>query len=217
MPRGRKGGDNDYVLDILKADLVLAARFRGYFTADGNVRLRGKASYEISLRLARVDRGLLENWRQLFHLKAQINDTENGAGKLVSQLQFHSPRLGRCLVDEWGIRPRKSFVISDCPRLTGVELSHYAGGYFDGDGSVGCYHGTTYIRFLGQQGFLEGLRDLLVGELGIKRTEIVPHSSIFSIGWGCRRDINLLTDFIYPEGDYPCLGRKRNLLRGMSR
>ena len=100
------------------------------------------------------------------------------------------------------------------PHVPVKYLSHFVRGYFDGDGYVSVgknLSGGKYIQVVicGPHVFLNGLQELMIEKLNVRRHKVCWTNRTYSMRWARRNDIKRLYNWLYPESGLPCLERKR--------
>lgn len=123
---------------------------------------------------------------------------------------------------ELGMFPRKTYGDHPFPDVPNEYLADFTRGYLDGDGSI-CisndkakgYKFCT-VSFVGSVKFIEGLRDRLVSQLGIRRNvlnirrgKLTDHAYV---SWTSLHDLKALHAFLYPKNVGFCLDRKKRIL-----
>lgn len=206
---------------------VRTRRLMGYFSnwkgqvpyilgltwADGTVVLGKRVKWE----LQRGDRCLLERIKDELDLDSSLSDYDSegtdGVVRRMSQLCLHSGRVADFLIEEYGILPGKSFMDLAFPSVPEGCLSDFIRGYFDGDGSItDSFRSTPCFTFYGGCSFITGLRDKIVSCLGLSYREVFhKHATVYRVSWGSKADVLLLGNFLYPEGNYLFLPRKRKI------
>jgi hypothetical protein len=133
--------------------------------------------------------------------------------------KVHSRALVEFLADRFGILQGKSVIDPPFPKNIPDEwLGHFARGNLDGDGTV-CEsvhrdkYVTRIVQFLGSHRFMTTLRERIIACVGVGERQAVPsrHSSkITYLQWTAQEDVLKLLHWMYPEGAYLALERKRD-------
>lgn len=141
----------------------------GFLYADGNIRDDG----QVQVCLAAKDVSHLEAIKNMLGVTSKTYEERAGA---AYRFAFRCLPVAREL-NALGVVPRKTKRIR-FPDMREKYQRHFVRGYFDGDGS---FHeraditGYLYAQVCGNNEFLSGLRDVIMGA-GIERVG-VPHSS----------------------------------------
>lgn len=203
-PRTRKG-----LFDTLtEAEAWLV----GLIWADGYLYSQKRVnSYRVSLSL--VDLQAIEAAAEI--IGAPIN-------RLPPRKPHHRPQFRVTFGDpdavaalrSLGLAERKSLV-AELPGLPSHLMRHFVRGYFDGDGSVGIYPGSSGIprmesSFCGAWPLIESLREVLAG-IGVSRKKVLGMNAGRSAFYRLRLNDSLrLADYMYRDGG-PRLERKHQV------
>ncbi len=118
-----------------KIDNEEKAYFLGLLYADGNNYVRGRHSYEVSIKLKAEDKYILEKLRDYLcprmKLKKVIDKRTNNLHYL---LKINNKELSDQLT-KLGCVPSKSLLLT-FPVIEERLINHFIRGYFDGDGSL---------------------------------------------------------------------------------
>lgn len=111
------------------------AYFLGLLYADGNVYIRGKHSYELSIKLKEEDKHILEKLKDYLSPNLSLKEVKDKrTGNLHYLLKINNKIICEQL-QNLGCIPNKSLLLQ-FPNLNKEYISHFVRGYFDGDGSI---------------------------------------------------------------------------------
>lgn len=204
----RYGTKNAHLTDYFKARSANACRFLGFLFADGNI-IRRRNTYGISVTQHQRDAEMIRQYLDDMRIRLPLAEGINSSGNRYVQVQFCDRALGEYLIETCGMVPRKSYVDPPFPNLSDEDLPHFAAGHFEGDGSVGVYNNTLYVRIVGSKQFMIGLSAALSRLLGIPYKEPRFQGSVYLIGWSKLSEVRKLYNCFYPDGDYVYMPRKR--------
>jgi hypothetical protein len=155
-------------------------------------------------------------------------EQQNSSGTIspMTRIAIASQALTRSLIEVHGILPNKSNLDLPFPTIPPALLCHFARGYHNGDGSAGIYsyvHKSgnpkvqRIISYQGSPQFIHGLLEALFAEVPV--TRISPthagYAKTRTIQWQSQDDIRKLYQWMYPEGDYPILPRKKSTIEAL--
>ena len=143
-------GTNHYFFDNWSNDM---AYILGFISADGNINLSG---YRMSIKLSNNDAYHLYNIRDMVApVKTIRHGTNIKNNKKYVVLEVSSKYMCSKLIN-LGVVPRKSLIL-ELPDVPLKYLSHFARGYFDGDGCIYRGKGGYWRGF-----FCSGSRNFLL-------------------------------------------------------
>jgi len=197
----------------------------GYIWGDGATRLIYGTNHpsHLLLHCHEGDESIILGIRDRLGSKHKIT---RGLHRQVSgnltpycRIAISTRELVKCLIVDHGILPAKSKLDLPFPAHYPDDLlCHFIRGYFDADGSCGEYvyeHSTKrIISFQGTRRFVEGISLTL-------RTQIprLNHYGVTQTTCGtwilqvqALEDIRKIRAWLYPEGTYPYLPRKKQTL-----
>lgn len=191
----------------------------GYCYADGTVVVRGNSG-QLNLECETSDEELILGIRSRVnshhHVKrrpARISNNRNRSPSTI--IQITNTSLTRRLI-QLGCVPNKSNLPQPYPLcVPGEYQPHFLRGYFDGDGTVGFSRRQLQWSLLGDEEFLLGAKRQLCSTLGIAQNTVRPVTSgtrTFIVTWSACEDLLKIIPWLYPEGEYPYLARKRLLM-----
>jgi hypothetical protein len=202
----------------------------GYIWADG-------AIVRDDYGLKAVSFGCQERDAELIHMiRGELKATQSVrimppkriAGTLLTMgqpsicLRVNSRILAADLVELHGILPNKSNIDSPFPSNIPDELmGHFARGNLDGDGciSYGKAQGMSSgdVTFLGNQRWLEGFRDAVsrLAKIEARPVTVIRGKKLHRVRWQTKEKLIPLYEWLYPDGEYLHLGRKREAFRAI--
>lgn len=215
-----KASVNEEFFETWSNDMAYAL---GYIWADGCLH---KDGYRLCLRCHSADEEILLAIRRTMgstHAVLKIpakrrNNRNNGPNtscsvaskKLVDSLKRH------------GLQAQKSFRDLPFPNnIPDVFLPHFVRGYFDGDGCINIRernkHRQYTVSLVATKKFARGMQRAIclairLNKLPLKRK---PGQKQFVIAWYKTQDIKDFCKWIYPEGEYISLNRKRKKLEAV--
>jgi hypothetical protein len=193
----------------------------GYIWADGNISTTGtqsKRGLSLNFRCVLTDRELIEHIKQELgssHTLALSAPTYrfNSHVKASIGIKICSTALCRTLMEQYGIPQRKSFSDIPYPTIPDEWAGHFARGFFDGDGYIYEQTSRPGIFYLGfcsaGQRFLQGLEEQVCRLSTASRRSIYQGKTVNRFEWSARKDLQKLYLFLYPQGDYMYLRRKK--------
>jgi intein-encoded DNA endonuclease-like protein len=111
------------------------AYFLGLLYADGNVYLRKKHSYELSIKLKEEDKYILEKLRDYLSPTTSLKKiVDKRTNNLHFLFKINSKKICEQLI-KIGCIPNKSLLLK-FPEIEERLVSHFIRGYFDGDGCI---------------------------------------------------------------------------------
>ena len=212
--------------DYFKTWSIPMAYDLGYIWADGCIACDSKTKRPTTLHLKcqQSDESIILRLRDRLGSKHKVTrkDRINPSGSIshMTSCAICSTSIALSLI-EHGMTPAKSEQNLPFPTHIPPELlCHFIRGYFDGDGTTGEYEydysksGRVNVAYLGSPSYIKGLLHVLLQKIP-QLSKVSPTVSstgsgmIRTIQWQNRKDIDRLRDFMYPEGTYPFLERKR--------
>lgn len=188
----------------------------GFLFADGSI---SKRKTDVVIGLASTDEHILTHIKEetkctceISHRAASVDKVGHKHSK-SSFLYIRSKLLVEKLA-EMGLHHRKTYNDDPFPYVPDEMFSHFARGYFDGDGSIYVTsQKVCRIGIVGSPKFIGGLRDGLVRLADMRRAksqfENMDSTPTGRITWGAVEDVKKFYRFIYPEGFPFCLERKK--------
>lgn len=189
-----RGGHNRYScnFDFFKKWSPEMAYVLGFLYADGDIEDVRKSSRTQYITFGSKDKKILESIKVAMGSEHNINcrashEFISPNGKKYECLKFYRLRIGskKMFYDllKLGLTPRKSLTIKFPNNIPSDCFSHFARGYFDGDGcitikrGVGKYgqsilKGIAIIFTSGSELFLEGLKDKAYKFAGFGRRSV---------------------------------------------
>lgn len=179
-PKKRQDIDHSFFKCI---DSEEKAYWLGFIFADGNVSdyTKGTHKYCLEITLKSSDKSHLIKFKEAIGYSGDISDRVQGNYKSC-RISFSSKELILDLI-EHGCTPRKSLTLEFPSSVPDCYMRHFIRGYFDGDGSVNCYHaeGSTRpkinISILGTNMFLSDLQEFLYNVLGLTKNKIYSNKT----------------------------------------
>lgn len=186
----------------------------GYILADGNV-------YKdvLKLKCAREDEEIILGLRERLGSAHKIDRGQavrKGTICYYTQIKIYAPSIVTDLF-HLGVYPNKSNVGFELPTIPDEYFCHFVRGFFDGDGGVSSSKQLNPASIDSQKFYILGPHKFLgdlANRISIMCGTIIPTISLkknllWTMKWGSQEDLIKLRDFIYPEGTYPFLQRKR--------
>jgi hypothetical protein len=172
-----------------------------------------------SLHVQRDDESIILGTRDRIGSHHTINrgsykDKRTGSVSYYTRVAIYSRPLCDTLIFQHGMVPNKSHQNVLLPEIPESLFLHFARGHFDGDGSVsGDQHLVFY--FMGTENFIRGLQIRFAEQVNLpvwklSRDERKPH--LYRAQWSALEDLKKIYGFLYPEGSYPFLERKKRKL-----
>jgi hypothetical protein len=179
----------------------------GYTLADGSLDVLNPASPGVCYSCVTPDREILDNIKEYFQIDSEISFAKKG--KMV-RLRIY----GKEIVEKfksYGMMVRKTWEDYPFPEIPESSLPHFIRGQFDGNG---CASKTRQGRggvmhFLGSRSIVTSIRDFLHQKTGCKLSRVFPRPGHFAVVFGAKEDISKIYNYLYPEGEYMYLKRKK--------
>jgi intein-encoded DNA endonuclease-like protein len=191
-------------------DSELSAYWLGFIYADGNIT-RDMRTLRIGLGVK--DSGHLEKFAGILGIECRIKS--NTLGQSICTCLAHSTHIVKTL-DSIGVHCGKSYIDSAevFNYVPDNLMCHFIRGIFDGDGSVGIHNNHRYITYhfniVGVKSAMSRIRDIFFSNAGTNIGNISFHSNSYIIGWGGRRDMIKLRNYLYKDSTI-YLERKRDI------
>jgi hypothetical protein len=213
MPRFHSYTVNaSYFRDI---DIPEKAYWLGVLAADGCVSDAGR-KWRLELMLGEKDHEWLLSFRAAISSNHPVRSVLGGFGTPCLKLSITNQQLCGSLLS---IGFKSSTILE---RIAQQLYPHFIRGLFDGDGSIwderGRPRSTGYIPQTLEWSLLSQNRELLenLQDVFARTCAILPNKLFFyrnAWQWKVRgnRQILRIASFLYPEGEYPFLPRKRAL------
>jgi|14BtaG_2_1085337.scaffolds.fasta_scaffold32169_2 hypothetical protein len=177
---------NHYYFNAINTETAYLAGFIG---ADGNLddkrlRLRINLSNKDSEYLRKIS--IIMDAEGLYKL-----------AKKTCHLEIYSSQIYKDLVNNFGLKPRKTFDLLPPLNLSKEQRIAYMAGYIDGDGSIVDYHneaGKLAIRIVGNKNILEYFKKVLESDLKMKIGKLHPEKrspGIYTLVIGGKKCIDL--------------------------
>lgn len=155
----------------------------GFLHADGSLLANRK---QIMVLLAARDRNHLKRFASIFPVAVRPGQTcDKRTGKTYRWVRstLNSVHMWKKL-SEMGVKSEGDMVYG---HVSSELIRHFVRGYFDGDGSIGCYgrsnRASHRFTLVGDFGFLEATRSIMCGELGLKPNDVAPNGNIWRLAW----------------------------------
>lgn len=189
----------------------------GYIWADGSIYDTGERGGALKFGCVTDDDYLLFQIKDELESNHKIARNVPGpSGRHQSRLQITSTQLVKSLMSLHGLMPRKTYLDCPFPAVPPEHLPHFARGLLDGDGCVKDGGRRTTIEFLANYTFLCGFRDAVCAAIPVVPPKVTLRrgctNRLSAIYFAHHDDIVLLARWLYPDGDYICLTRKRKKL-----
>lgn len=208
---------NDYYFE--KIDTCDKAYWLGYIYADGFV---GNEKYNnIVLNVSEKDKDHLIKFSNCIDFSGKIRTKNNGSGFkdncINYVLNFSSKTMANNL-RKWGLYPNKSLTIQSIPDINENLINHFILGYFDGDGSIGCYENKSIIKdklyiyqkpsinMIGTKPFLENIAKHLPVNVYYAKSK---SDKMFYLRVSGKKNVGKLMQYLY-AGSTMYLERKYN-------
>lgn len=218
---------NNYLLEYFKDWGNQSAYIVGYIYADGSIDIINPKSKGLELACDVKDREIIDciakelnltNLVKIYSIKSQI---------LLNKYLYNNRQMCRLkvynndfieLLELYGIKSRKTWLDYPLPNIPDTKICHFLRGVFDGDGCISFTSNEKYsVTILGPITFITNIRDYLCSKLNINNVQVEKRKGCYSIKWSGVRCIKLLYKFLYPEGQYIYLKRKRNLFEEVNK
>jgi hypothetical protein len=199
---------NDDIFDVI--DTEEKAYWLGFLYADGYVY--NQTSYSLELTLAEKDKLHLEKFKsfigstsELEHKKVSINQKHFNAYRLT----VCSKNISDALIN-LGCVQNKSLKLKFPTKVPYELINHFMRGYFDGDGSIGCYSNSLRFSVLGTKEFLDGYKEVLCKESNLNTdNKYEMNGKAFVLRFGGNIKVKKIYDFLYKDATI-YLERKRD-------
>ena len=146
---------------VINSDLK--AYWLGFLYADGSISTPRYGEQCFKLSLQSKDQEILEKMQQDFHSTYPLrfgNSKRLSTGE-ISQLVTLEQRSQKTVNDlkRLGCVERKSLILTfpEPNQVSPEYIYSFIRGYFDGDGSIGCYKGNYILNFTGTEQFIKKL------------------------------------------------------------
>jgi hypothetical protein len=197
-------------VDYFKKWSSVMAYDLGYIWADGSVSDPQEQGI-LTLRCKSEDEEIVLGVRTRLGSNHTINRRLG-----MTRVHITSKPLVESLINDCGVLPCKSELDLHFPCVPSIYLSEFCRGYFDGDG---CVHqskrGELRVLFLGSHRFIKDLHLLLCLTLGLtfNKPYLKEGSPTISVAeWSAQKDVEKLRDWLYPQGVFPALNRKKQIM-----
>lgn len=200
-------------------DTVNKAYILGFFMADVSISKtiqRNHFANRITLNISYKDRDILTQMLQDMQSDIKIEDyipKGSYSTNIMSRIVINSMQMCRDLAT-YGIVERRTPIKCIPEKLQAEMLPHFTRGLFDGDGSCIIHNRKQKaVSFTSQSlTLLQQLKDMFI-LLGCKSVATIYKESnnknAYAVQWHCKDDIDIWYNYMYPEGDYLYLSRKR--------
>lgn len=194
-------------------DSAPKAYWLGVIAADGYIHQLKPGKLRLCLEVAIKDKSWLESFR-----------SDIGSTHPIMQLRLDSKPSARIDIT------RFKFVQPLTSAKSGLILQtihpslrcHFIRGLFDGDGTVGCYlchtakgtPKTDYRWSLISENLdrINAVQTELVNAECIRRTKLLEDKGVWNLKAQGNQQVAKIADYLYPNGSYPYLSRKRKLM-----
>ena len=202
-----------------KIDTPNKAYILGFFMADvciGKTTKRQTFANRIMLNVSYKDRSMLESMLQEFDSDIKIEDyipKGSYSASMMSRFIINSMSMCKDLA-MYSVVERRTPLKCIPDNLSNEMLPHFIRGLFDGDGCCTTHSKKNKtINFTSQSlTLLQQLKDLFQSLGCISVANIYPcgrNKNAYIIGWHYQEDIKIWYNYMYPQGQYLYLFRKR--------
>lgn len=187
------------------------AYYLGWIWADGCINQQG----QLSISCISEDEYLISGFKRAIGSHHKISRYQDPRwGKPSSHITVCGKNFVRPLTEKHGVLPRKSFLDCEFPSVPDRVLPHFVRGHFDGDGSlvITC-QGFAKVSIVGTRKFIKGLEYAIFSSTGMGRQRIKRHvrsKRAYYLEYCRKEQILAFLNFIYPQGQYPFMKRKRD-------
>lgn len=196
----RKYKIDESVFEVI--DTEEKAYWLGFLYADGYNSMEN-----IELTLKKEDSYMLENFKTFLRSESPICDRNvklNDKTFISSRINVSSKKICSDL-NKHGCFKNKSLCLKPPTTVPKELVRHFVRGYFDGDGSVGCYNGYTQISFVGTEELLYWIQN----ELNIYPKKLMKCGNAFEFTFKAIKDIANTYHYLYDDSTIFLL-RKKN-------
>lgn len=131
--------------------LNVSERSIGRVLKENDINTKRKNRYTINekynnIAITSIDLEILQKIARAMEFTGKIREGNQGSfknSKIANVLNFSSLNMANDLRN-LGLYPNKSLNIKNIPNIKKSLMRHFIRGYFDGDGSIICTHGTSY-------------------------------------------------------------------------
>ena len=187
----------------------------GWIISDGAITNNPeKTKYQLELTIKKEDEKIL----YLLQDDLKVEDKVYDSGELYKRFSLGCKNIINDL-DKLGITQNKSFTVKVPYDKINPELySHLIRGLFDGDGGFTVYTRATgqkcqELSFCGNEEVVTWIANTLFKAIpDLTHNSITKESSIKRIRWSSKKDIKLITGYMYEDKGNHYLDRKFNLI-----
>lgn len=162
------------VNNIFKDYTPESCYWAGFINADGHIDLyqpeyRKSFNYKLGLTISKKDELHLRKLISTLGYTSYRYGTSTIRNKTNENIQFATNKkdISLDLINKFNIFPGKKSCNESMPKnIPKKYMSHYIRGYFDGDGSVGCYNDYLRVCIVAGESFCKQLKDFLSKEKG---------------------------------------------------
>lgn len=146
----------------------------GFLNADGHINLyqpeyRKNINYKLGVTLSKKDEEHLKKLINILGYSSYRYGISSIRNKTNENIQFatNKKEISLDLINKFDIIPGKKSCNEKFPvNIPKKYMKDYIRGYFDGDGSVGCYNNNLKVVIVAGQDFCNQLKDFLSKEKG---------------------------------------------------
>lgn len=194
----------------------------GYIWTDGTVANRPSAR-RLGFRCAVHDEHIIHDIRNELKCDSPVQRFAGGRRFICGHWATVQDQVGfrvncapavKSVAERHGIPPNKSNTDPPMPSIPDEWMPHFARGVLDGDGSlkVGRRSGCLMVAFYGSHLFIEQFRRRVADTAGVRLPNRLQHSGTKKLStavWGAQSEVLRLLKWLYPDGEYLALQRKR--------
>lgn len=214
------------VNNIFKEYTAESCYWAGFINADGHIDLyqpsyRKTINYKLGITLSKKDECHLKKLINTLGYSSYRYGTSTIRGKTNENITFatNKKEISLDLINKFNIVPGKKSCNEKFPVIPNKYMKDYIRGYFDGDGSVGCYPNTLRITIVSGHDFCTKLKDFLSEEKGEPMgyiykehsSDIGKKNNLYRYCIYKKSHIQWLYNYLYLDKDCVKLERKYNI------
>lgn len=174
------------------------AYFLGFICADGHIAINRNA---LMLQIHKKDKYILENFKNFIEFGGYIYDYNS---KTTCTLHICSKEITQDLIN-FGLTRHKSKELKWIEEIPKEYISHFARGYFDGDGHIGLCQAhnpnkkNLKVEIVGTLNFINRLKLEFEKIIGNECGSIQDHESYFKLSYNGSNINKVFLDWIYKD------------------
>lgn len=193
----------------------------GVIAADGHVTITKNNQHLVKINIKESDRDMIEKIRTLIEYDGKIYSQKKDGGETQAVLSLTSKEMVLDL-KSIGLGQNKTYSLEWPSTVPESLASHFARGYFDGDGCISydAHDGRPYWRLeskvVGTPAFVSRMRDVYASQTQSGCGSIVRNGNVDILCFGGRWSVIDFLNWIYKDSRPETrLDRKYNIYRGL--